>query len=46
MFYAIFNIKKNNVEKCPFKFPVGGGGATFLEKINYGNKKLNIFFVL
>ena len=27
-------LKKNYFEKCPFKFPVGG--ATFLEKINYG----------
>ena len=27
MFYAIFNIKKNDIEKCPFKFPGGGGGC-------------------
>ena len=26
-FYAIFNIKKINIEKCPFKFPGGGGGG-------------------
>ena len=37
MFYAIFNIKKINIEKCPFKFPGGGGGGGgcwifFLEK--------------
>ena len=41
-FYAIFNIKKNNIEKCPFTYWLNG--KWFLQIVDRGCWNLYIYF--